>query len=145
MTVIPMTAAHIPDIAALEEVCFSTPWSATSLQEELHNPPAVFRVAVDEQGRLLGYVGMHHLADEGYVTNVAVLPTARRQGVARALMNALADYGRDKGLARITLEVRAGNAPAIALYERLGYVCDGVRPRFYRQPTEDAKIYSLYF
>jgi len=145
MRILPMSAEHIDAVAALERACFSTPWSATSLREELDNPCAVFAVAVGEDGALLGYVGMHHPADEGFITNVAVAPSARRQGVAQALLRHLSDYGAAHGLYRITLEVRVSNAPAIALYEGMGYVRDGVRPGFYRQPTEDAAIYSLYF
>ena len=145
MRIVPMAAHHIDAVAALERACFSDPWSADALREELDNPPARFRVAEDENGAVLGYVGMHHLTDEGFITNVAVSPDARRQGVARALMECLTAYGTDNGLYRITLEVRVSNAPAIALYEGLGYVRDGVRPHFYSHPTEDAAIYSLYF
>ncbi len=145
MQIVPMTRAHIDALAELERVCFSTPWSADSLAEELDSPHAVFRVAVDDADNLLGYVGMHHLLDEGFITNVAVFPTARRQGVARALLADLTAYGAAHNLYRITLEVRVSNIPAITLYESLGYVQDGVRPGFYREPTEDAGIYSLYF
>ena len=88
---------------------------------------------------------MHHLVDEGFITNVAVNPTARRQGVAKALIADLTAYGTAHNLYRITLEVRVSNTPAITLYEGAGYVRDGVRPRFYRDPIEDAAIYSLYF
>ncbi len=144
MTVVPMQQSHIDAIAALEQACFSEPWSAAALAEELSNPHAVFRVAM-EGNSLLGYVGMHHLVDEGFVTNVAVSPDARRRGVARALLADLAAYGKAQGLYRITLEVRVGNAPARTLYESEGYTLDGVRPRFYSHPTEDAAIYSLYF
>ncbi len=143
MAIVPMAAAHIAAIAALEERCFSTPWSAAALAEELDNPHAVFRVAVDADGRVLGYAGMHHIGDEGYIDNVAVDPAARRQGVARRLMAELEAYGREHALYRLTLEVRASNAAAIALYAGAGYVCDGVRPHFYRKPPEDAAIYSL--
>lgn len=142
--VVPMAAAHIAQIAALEERCFSTPWSAAALTEELDNPHAVFRAAVDADGRVLGYAGMHHVGDEGYIANVAVDPAARRQGVARLLMAELESYGREHALYRLTLEVRASNAAAIALYAGAGYVCDGVRPHFYAKPTEDATIYSRY-
>lgn len=145
MRIIPMTAGHIAPLAALERACFSAPWSAESLREELSNPHAVFRVAVDKSGDVLGYVGMHHLVDEGFITNVAVSPNARRQGVAKALLAELAAYGAAHKLYRITLEVRVGNTPAITLYEQAGYVRDGVRPGFYSHPTEDAAIYSLYF
>ncbi len=144
VSAVPMAAAHIAAIAALEEQCFSTPWSAAALTEELDNPRAVFRVAVDADGRVLGYAGMHHVGDEGYIDNVAVDPTARRQGVGRLLMHELETYGRENALYRLTLEVRASNTPAIALYAGAGYVCDGARPNFYRKPTEDAVIYSLY-
>jgi len=142
--IIPMTAAHVASLAQLEQTCFSTPWSAEGLAEELTNPHAVFRVAV-EGDAVLGYVGMHHLLDEGFITNVAVFPAARRRGVARALLADLAQYAAAHNLYRITLEVRVSNVAAITLYEGAGYVRDGVRPAFYRDPTEDAAIYSLYF
>ena len=144
MRIVPMAESHIDAVAALEQACFSEPWSAAALAEELTNPPAVFRVAV-EGDTVLGYVGMHHVLDEGFITNVAVFPAARRQGVAKALLADLAAYGKEHNLYRITLEVRVGNAPARTLYEGEGYKLDGIRPNFYSHPTEDAAIYSLYF
>lgn len=144
MTVIPMAQSHIDAVAALEQACFSEPWSAAALTEELTNPHARFLVAT-EGDAVLGYVGMHHLVDEGFITNVAVSPAARRRGVARALLADLAAYGREHALYRITLEVRVGNTAARTLYESEGYTLDGIRPGFYRAPTEDAAIYSLYF
>ena len=144
MTIDPMAQSHIAAIADLEQTCFSEPWSAAALAEELDNPHAVFLAAV-EGDTLLGYVGMHHLVDEGFITNVAVSPAARRRGVARALLAELAAYGTAHSLYRITLEVRVGNTPARTLYEAEGYKLDGIRPKFYSQPTEDAAIYSLYF
>ena len=144
MTILPMAQSHIDAIAALEQVCFSEPWSAAALAEELTNPLAVFRVAVEGES-VLGYVGMHHVLDEGFITNVAVSPDARRRGVARALLADLAAYGGAHSLYRITLEVRVSNAAARGLYESEGYKLDGIRPKFYSHPTEDAAIYSLYF
>lgn len=140
--VTPMTAQDVPALAAVERECFAQPWSEAALAEELHNPHAVFLTARNGTGTVLGYVGMHHLADEGYIANVAVAAAARRQGVGRALLAALERYGREHGLYRLTLEVRVSNAAAVALYTGAGYVCDGVRPGFYRLPTEDAAIYS---
>ena len=139
-----MQQEHINAIAALEQTCFSEPWSAAALAEELDNPHAVFCVAVEGES-VLGYVGMHHLVDEGFITNVAVSPAARRRGVARALLAHLAAYGTAHNLYRITLEVRVGNTPARTLYESEGYRLDGIRPKFYSHPAEDAAIYSLYF
>ena len=144
MTIVPMAQLHIDAITALEQICFSEPWSAAALTEELANPLAVFLVAM-EGDTLLGYVGMHHVLDEGFITNVAVSPEARRRGVARGLLAQLAAYGREHSLYRITLEVRVSNAPARTLYEAEGYKLDGIRPKFYSHPAEDAAIYSLYF
>lgn len=143
VTILPMTARHVAAIAALEAQCFSDPWSETAIAEELNHPYAVFYVATDGE-RVLGYAGMHHIGDEGYIDNVAVFPEARRQGVARSLMNTLERYGRENNLYRLTLEVRASNSAALALYEGAGYVRDGVRPSFYRKPIEDAIICSRY-
>ena len=144
MTVVRMTEAHIGALAALECACFSHPWSEQALRDELDNPTAVFFVAVGEDGAVRGYVGMHHILDEADITNVAVFPAARRQGVGRALIQAVADYAAKQALVRVTLEVRASNAAAIALYEGFGFVQDGRRPRFYSDPTEDALLYSRY-
>lgn len=144
MTVVRMTEAHIGALAALEHACFSHPWSEQALRDELDNPTAVFFVAVGEDGAVRGYVGMHHILDEADITNVAVFPAARRQGVGRALIQAVADYAAEQALVRVTLEVRASNAAAIALYEGFGFVQDGRRPRFYSDPTEDALLYSRY-
>ena len=145
MTVVRMNERHITALAELERVCFSAPWSENALREELTNPHAVFLVAEDDAGAVLGYVGMHHILDEADVTNVAVFPASRRKGVARALMTAVETYGREQKLVRVTLEVRESNAPAIALYEGFGYRQDGRRKRFYTDPVEDALLYSRYF
>ena len=135
----PMAAEHIPAVAALEAACFSLPWSEDGLREELANPFARFLVALDGD-MVVGYIGMHVIAGEGAVTNVAVSPARRREGIARSLLRACAT----DDVCRLTLEVRKSNTAARTLYEREGFVCDGVRPRFYEHPTEDAVLYSLY-
>ncbi len=139
ITVLPMAAEHISAVAVLEAACFSLPWSEDGLREELTNPFARFLVAVDGD-TVVGYMGLHVIAGEGAVTNIAVSPDRRREGIARTLLHASAT----DDVCRITLEVRESNRAARALYEREGFVCDGVRPRFYEQPTEDAVLYSLY-
>lgn len=144
-TILPMQAAHLPALAEIEKACFSVPWSEAALAEELQNPLAVFLTAVDENALVCGYIGMHVVGDEGFITNVAVSPACRRQGVADALIAAVTQYGNTRHLFRITLEVRVSNTPAVSLYEKHGFVRDGVRPQFYSAPKEDATIYSLYF
>ncbi len=144
LMITPMHADHLDSLADLESLAFSTPWSYDALAEELQNPLAVFYVAEDVDAEsAVGYVGMHHILDEGYITNVAVHPAYRRRGVATALLEQLEKYAESHDMSRITLEVRASNDKAIALYKKMGYKKEGVRPGFYDSPKEDALIYTL--
>ena len=136
---VPMDRGHIPAIAALERTCFSHPWSEAMLAEALYNDAACFIVAQGEDGTVLGYAGLHVILDEGYIDNVAVDPAYRRQGVADALIGAFTRFGAAK-LAFLTLEVRASNAPAIALYEKHGFYEVGRRKNYYDDPREDAVL-----
>ncbi len=137
-----MNASHVTALAQLEALCFAEPWSETSLKEELNNPCSRFLTALIDS-RVVGYLGCHHIADEGFIANVAVFPSERRHGVAHALLRRAIEQGA--GLSRLTLEVRQSNTAAVSLYESLGFTKDGVRPRFYTHPTEDACIYSYYY
>lgn len=146
ISITPMHADHLGDLADMESAAFSRPWSYDSLAEELQNPLAVFYVAEDvEAESAVGYVGMHHILDEGYITNLVVHPGRRREGIASALIKEIIEYAEHHDLKRVTLEVRVSNARAIALYEKFGFEKDGVRPDFYDSPKEGAAIYSLYF
>ena len=138
--ILPLTAAHISQAAEIERLCFSDPWSEKMLAEHLANPCSLTLAAVDGAGRLLGYVGLLAVVDEGYITNVAVRPDCRRQGVASSLLQALEARGRARNLTFLTLEARQSNAPARALYEKLGYVQAGLRRNYYENPREDAVI-----
>ena len=140
----PMTAEHIPQIAALERACFSHPWSEDMLREELWNDAAVIVAAEGEDGTVLGYAGLQTVLDEGYINNVAVDPRFRRQGVADELIAAFVRFAKAK-LAFLTLEVRASNAPAIALYEKHGFQEVGRRKDYYDDPKEDAILMTLEF
>jgi len=139
-----MTEEHIPRIAELERACFSRPWSEDSLRGELWNEAAVIIVAEGEDGTVLGYAGLQTVLDEGYITNVAVDPQYRRQGVADELISAFLRFGQAK-LAFLTLEVRASNAPAIALYAKHGFAEVGRRRNYYEAPREDAILMTLNF
>lgn len=141
MTVVPMAERHLAALAEIEKACFHAPWSENMLREELGK--GIFLVA-ERDGQAVGYAGCQTVLDEGYITNVAVSPGARRQGVGRALIAALAAQARAQGLAFVTLEVRASNAPAIALYEGAGFVRAGVRKNFYTAPAEDAVLMTLH-
>ena len=142
--IVPMSREHIPQIAQLEKLCFSAPWSEAMLEEELFNPQASFIVAEDEEGRVVGYAGLHVVLDEGYIDNVAVEPDARKHGVASALLDVFCRYGA-ANLAFLTLEVRASNAAAIALYDKFGFQEVGRRKSYYQHPTEDAILMTREF
>ena len=139
-----MTAEHILQIAQLERECFSSPWSEEMLAQELYNDNASYVVAQGEDGTVLGYAGLQVVLDEGYIDNVAVRPDCRRQGIASALLGAFERFAQAH-LAFLTLEVRASNTPAIALYEAHGFVREGVRKNYYTNPREDAVIMTRRF
>lgn len=141
---VPMTAEHIPQVAEIERRCFSHPWSAQMLQEELWNDAAAVIIAESEDNQVLGYAGIQVVLDEGYITNIAVEQEYRRQGVADALLSAFVRFGRAK-LAFLTLEVRASNDPAISLYQKHGFQTVGRRKNYYDGPTEDAILMTLEF
>ena len=92
------------------------------------------------EGVVVGYVGSESVLDSADIMNVAVSPNYRRQGIAEALINALSDALRAKDIRFLMLEVRVSNMPAIALYEKLGFIVAGRRPRYYSSPREDAYV-----
>lgn len=136
------TEKDIESICSVEYCCFDTPWSRILFEADLSgNPNAVYFAAFDddEPERLLGFVGTHNVAGEINITNVAVLPEARRRGIGSALIGRLTEHFGEADIIGITLEVRAGNAPAIALYEKHGFKTEGRRKNYYRD-GEDALI-----
>ena len=139
MEIIQMTSAHISSIAELEKICFSDPWSENSVASELKNPLSLWLVAV-EGDRLAGYIGSQSVEGEADVMNVAVHPDFRRRGIAEELCLRLVTILNERNIHSLTLEVRASNAAAIALYEKLGFTLVGRRPNYYRHPKEDAHI-----
>ena len=141
--IVPMTADHLDEVAALERVCFPDPWSRNMLAEELSNDLAAFLVALDENGAVAGYAGLQVVLDEGYILNVAVRPDCRRQSVAGQLLQVFLDFARGNHLAFLTLEVRASNYAAIALYGSRGFRGAGRRKNYYEHPKEDAIIMTL--
>lgn len=143
--IVPMTADHLGEVAELERLCFSVPWSRNMLAEELDNALSAMLVALDDQGRVAGYAGLQVILDEGYITNVAVRPDCRRQGVAGQILQVFLDFAQAQGLAFLTLEVRAGNQAAILLYGSRGFRGMGRRKNYYEHPREDAIIMTKEF
>ncbi len=139
--IVPMNADHLEELEKLERICFSRPWSRKMLAEELENQCAAFLVAQDSiTQQVMGYAGLLVMADEGYITNVAVFPEFRRQGVAAKLIAVFENFARGNKLAFLTLEVRPSNTAAIALYKGFGFEEVGRRKNYYDLPKEDALI-----
>ena len=143
--IIDTTEAQLGQIEAIEQQCFSCPWTMDQLRSQLSDDRHVFLAAVEESGAVLGYVGMMYVLDEGYISNVAVAPAYRRRGVADALISALMTRAEELNLAFVTLEVRAGNEPAKALYAKHGFVPVGRRKNYYDLPKEDAILMTRFW
>ena len=139
MKIINLNESHVSQIADLEKLCFSDPWSEASIRYELTNPLSKWLVAV-EGDRVLGYIGSQTVLGESDVMNVAVAPDFRRRGIGDRLVQELTDILKKDGVYKLTLEVRISNDPAIALYKKLGFEVLGRRPNYYSHPKEDAWI-----
>ena len=137
--IVKMEADHVPQVAQLEKLCFSDPWSEKSVASELENKWALWLVAL-EGNAVVGYIGSQTAVDETDVMNVAVHPDHRRKGIAEALIGKLVSELKARGSHALMLEVRDSNVPAISLYEKLGFLQVGLRKNYYRNPKEDARI-----
>ena len=134
-----MNLGDVSAIAELEKICFSDPWSKNSIASEVENPLSYWLVA-EVDGVVAGYVGSQTVLDAADMMNLAVSPECRRQGIGQALVNALVEHLQQNKVIALLLEVRVSNAPAVALYESLGFEQVGRRPKYYHNPREDALI-----
>ena len=134
-----MDQSHVKQVAQVEAVCFSAPWSEGSVRSELANPLSLWLVALEEN-RVVAYVGSQSVLGESDMMNLAVMPEYRGQGIATELVCRLISQLSTKGNYCLTLEVRISNMPAITLYEKLGFTQVGKRPNYYSDPKEDALI-----
>ena len=139
MDLIQMNETHVSQVAQLEKLCFSMPWSENSIRYELTNPLALWLVAVDGDV-VAGYVGSQSVMGEADMMNLAVLPDYRRKGIGEMLVKRLVEELTANAVSSLTLEVRASNTGAIELYNKLGFAQVGRRPNYYKNPKEDALI-----
>ena len=124
-------------MAVVSEQSLDLPWQAKDFADAVHSSQALAYVAADANGAF-GYVVLYHAADEGEIPSVAVDANHRRCGAARRMMEAVFADATKRGVRKVFLEVRQSNAPALALYEHMGFLRVGVRKNFYSNPTEDA-------
>ena len=142
--IIDVQERHIHKLSALEKRCFSVPWTAEQLRGQIKDSMHEFLAAETADGEVLGYVGMTYVIDEGYISNVAVVPEYRRQGIADGLIAELLSRAGELKLAFVTLEVRKSNAPAIKLYIKAGFSQVGLRKNYYDLPKEDAILMTKF-
>ncbi len=137
-----LTEGDIPEAAAIEARCLPEAWSESAYRSAFRTDGAgSWFWGAELAGKLVGVIGLFRMGEDGEIGNVAVLPPYRRQGIAARLLETALHAGEHElGLQRFTLEVRDGNRPAVQLYEAHGFRTEGVRPHFYRNPTEDARI-----
>ena len=141
ITVAPMRLEDLEEVLEIEAASFSVPWSRNSFVHELlENERAVYLAARSEWRKIMGYIGMWVVFDEGHITNLAIHPAYRRQGVATDLLKALFMVAKEKGVHHVTLEVRRSNLQAQDLYQKMGFVHMGVRRKYYLDNNEDAFI-----
>lgn len=139
-----MRPSDIEAVAEIEIACFVHPWTAEAISEETENPTARFFVA-ECDGKPIAYIGANNIVGEVYITNIAVLPQYRKQGIGELLLSKLISVSEKENAEFVTLEVRESNQSAIALYEKLGFSQFGRRKNFYRDPQEDALIFTHNF
>lgn len=131
------------EIFAIEMECFSVPWSLDSIETELLNEDKKLYYVVEDANGIVGYAGAWLVYDEGQITNIAIRPSARRQGFGAKLTSALIEECFKRGMHEIFLEVRISNLSALSLYRQLGFTVKGMRKNYYSEPKEDAYIMSL--
>jgi ribosomal-protein-alanine N-acetyltransferase len=134
-----MTTKDIDSVSIVDNSCFNIPWSKDAFYNELDNPLAIYVVAKIRQ-KVVGYVGMWKVLDEGQITNIAVLPDYRRNGIGDALLWHLFLYSKNNGIISLTLEVRKNNLIAQSFYKKQGFCVEGERKKYYEDTGEDALI-----
>ena len=150
--IVPATPDMLPDILALEEACFSSPWTRKMLEAELtSNQFAHFLVAKQQadsitktEPTIIGYHCFWIVFEELRLMNLAVREPMRRRRIGRALVIEALRLGLEQAATRAVLEVRASNNPARSLYARLGFAQIGCRPRYYTNPIEDAVLMEMH-
>ncbi len=138
MKIVTMTAEHLGEVKALLDVCFGeSAWSMDSLRSQMEKADSHCTVAI-EQDSVIGFLAFEQVLDEGSIIEVAVAPDCRRKGIAKALITQAIQSA--DGPAAVFLEVRESNAPAVSLYEALGFEQIGERKDYYDRPKENAII-----
>ena len=135
----PLTEEYVDQVCVLEEEAFSMPWHRESFLEMIRNKDACYLVGLMED-EVVASCGVRNIVGDGEVTNVVTKSSVRGKGIGKQMLMKLLEKGSAMGVEAFTLEVRKSNASAIHLYEKLGFVTEGIRKNFYEAPVEDALI-----
>ena len=135
----PLTEEYVDQVCVLEEEAFSMPWHRESFLEMILNKDACYLVGLMEE-EVVASCGLRNIVGDGEITNVVTKTSARGRGIGKQMLLKLLEEGTAMGVEAFTLEVRKSNDAAIHLYEKLGFVTEGIRKNFYEDPTEDALI-----
>lgn len=134
-----MTEDDLDQVLEISSISLKESWSHDSYSKELSNPLAKYLVAKVDT-KIVGFAGVWVIIDEGHITNIAVHPNFREKGIGAVLLQSLIDHLKDWGCTSLTLEVRASNAAAKGLYNKFGFVEEGIRKKYYNDNEEDAII-----
>lgn len=141
LTIRRMKESDIPEVARLEKEIFPDPWSEGAISETFEQEQTLLLVAYEDR-KLIGYLILYFVLEEGEIAKIAVIPECRRQGVGARMLLELEDLCEDNGITKLLLDVRESNETAISFYTSYGFVQDGVRRNFYSDPQEDGILMS---
>lgn len=137
-----MRTVDVDEVYGIELASFSSPWTRQMIESEVLHPQTVYLV-LEIDSKVVAYGGYWCVVDEAHITNLAVRKDMRRRGLGQKMLQALMDSAIEKGLTRMTLEVRESNITAQQLYVKMGFVHSGIRPHYYEDNDEDAVIMWL--
>ena len=141
LTIRRMKESDIPEVARLEKEIFPDPWSEGAISETFEQEQTLLLVAYEDR-KLIGYLILYFVLEEGEIARIAVIPECRRQGVGARMLLELEDLCEDNGITKLLLDERESNETAISFYTSYGFVQDGVRRNFYSDPQEDGILMS---
>ncbi|MCT8976371.1 ribosomal protein S18-alanine N-acetyltransferase [Clostridium sp. CX1] len=131
---------HVDSVLVIDSLSFPTPWSRNSFEREIETNKFARYIVAKKDGIIIGYAGMWLILDEGHITNIAVHPEYRGIGAGNLLLEALIEICKIESICKITLEVRKSNKIAQSLYEKYGFIQEGIRKEYYGDNKEDAII-----
>lgn len=140
-----MTVDDIDKVMEVELLSFSVPWPKDAFFKEVQDNKFAYYTVAERNGEIVGYAGLWHIVNEGHITNIAVHPDYRRQGIAQMLLDDQFRLAREREMIGVTLEVRVHNERAQRLYTKNGFKMEGIRKNYYSDTHEDALIMWKHF